>query len=142
MTLDVCVIGAGRMGGIHAATVAGLPGAQLVTIADPDVPRATALAERLGAEATDVHAAITEYAAKLEASDVPKLLLYAQPGMITPEPVVEWAKTWASIPFPFSNTQQRLLHRPQGPRIPSYLSIVTLLKSSAGYRLHASHRRD
>ncbi len=59
MTLDVCVIGAGRMGGIHAATVAGLPGAQLVTIADPDVPRATALAERLGAEATDVHAAIT-----------------------------------------------------------------------------------
>jgi len=43
-------------------------------------------------EPADVHAAVTEYAAKLEASDVPKLLLYAQPGMITLEPVVEWAK--------------------------------------------------
>ena len=59
MTLDVCVIGAGRMGGIHAATVARLPGARLVTIADPDLSRATALAEELGATASgDARASI------------------------------------------------------------------------------------
>ena len=60
MALDVCVIGAGRMGAVHAATIAALPGAHLVSIADPDLPRVTALAEELGTDATgDAHAAIT-----------------------------------------------------------------------------------
>jgi len=60
MVLDVCVIGAGRMGELHANSVAAHPGARLVTIADPDVDRAAANAASLGAEATsDVHAAIT-----------------------------------------------------------------------------------
>jgi myo-inositol 2-dehydrogenase/D-chiro-inositol 1-dehydrogenase len=51
------------MGAVHAATIAALPDARLVTIADPDLPRGTALAEDLDAEASaDAHAAITSYA--------------------------------------------------------------------------------
>ena len=39
----------------------------------------------------------TEYADKLEASDVPKLLLYAQPGMITPEPCGNSGKAFLGL---------------------------------------------
>ena len=43
-------------------------------------------------EPADVHAAITDYAQKLQESEIPKILFYAQPGMITQGPVVEWSK--------------------------------------------------
>ena len=86
MSLSVAVIGAGRIGTVHAHTLAGrIPGAQLVAIADPrlnaaralaqetDVERVEATAEPLIADpainavvicsSTDSHAALVERAA-------------------------------------------------------------------------------
>ena len=50
--LRVAVLGAGRIGKIHAANVAANPNAKLVTIADPTDGAAKSLAEQLGCEAT------------------------------------------------------------------------------------------
>jgi myo-inositol 2-dehydrogenase/D-chiro-inositol 1-dehydrogenase len=52
MALNVCVLGTGRMGTIHAATVAGHPGARVATIGDIDLGRAEAVAAQYGATAT------------------------------------------------------------------------------------------
>ncbi len=43
-------------------------------------------------EPADVHQAVASYGEKLQRSELPKLLFYATPGAITPEPVVEWCK--------------------------------------------------
>jgi haloalkane dehalogenase len=43
-------------------------------------------------EPADVHQAVASYGEKLQQSELPKLLFYATPGAITPEPVVEWCK--------------------------------------------------
>src|SRR5437660_12541505 len=50
--LRVAVLGAGRIGKIHAANVAGNPKAKLVTIADPYGTAASNLADHLGCEAS------------------------------------------------------------------------------------------
>src|SRR5437660_11300661 len=50
--LRVAVLGAGRIGKIHAANVAGNPKAKLVTIADPFGTAARNLADHLGCEAS------------------------------------------------------------------------------------------
>lgn len=60
MVLDVCLIGAGRMGAVHGASLAALPDARLVAVADSHEGRANELAARLDARATtDVRSAIT-----------------------------------------------------------------------------------
>lgn len=46
--LDIAVIGAGRIGRIHAGNVAAHPGARLVGVADPDAAAAAALAQATG----------------------------------------------------------------------------------------------
>lgn len=43
-------------------------------------------------EPADVNQAVISFSQKLQQSELPKLLFYATPGMITPEPVVEWCK--------------------------------------------------
>ena len=50
--LRIAVIGAGRIGKVHAATVAAHPQAQLVLVCDPDIDAAQALAGPLGARAS------------------------------------------------------------------------------------------
>lgn len=52
MTLNVCVLGTGRMGTIHAGTIAASPDARVAVIGDIDFGRAQALAGALGAEAS------------------------------------------------------------------------------------------
>jgi myo-inositol 2-dehydrogenase / D-chiro-inositol 1-dehydrogenase len=51
-SLNVAVIGAGRIGAVHAASVAGHRDARLVLVADPFTDAATTLAARHGARAT------------------------------------------------------------------------------------------
>ncbi len=58
--LRIAVIGAGRIGKVHAATVAAHPQAQLVLVCDPFIDAAKALAEPLGARASaDANEAFT-----------------------------------------------------------------------------------
>jgi myo-inositol 2-dehydrogenase / D-chiro-inositol 1-dehydrogenase len=84
MTLRLGLLGAGRIGKVHAAAVASVPGARLVAVADAFPEAAKALAEASGAETrdadaimgakdidavlittpTDLHAAMIEQAAK------------------------------------------------------------------------------
>ena len=49
--LKVAVVGAGRLGGLHARVLSGLPDAELVAVVDVDPERARALAEKHGARA-------------------------------------------------------------------------------------------
>lgn len=56
----VGVIGAGRIGRIHAANIAGHPRLRLAAVADPDADAAHALADRFGARATDVDTALAD----------------------------------------------------------------------------------
>jgi haloalkane dehalogenase len=51
-------------------------------------PRQTAI----GGEPKDVWDAVTEYSARLEASTLPKLMLYANPGALLTQEHVEWCK--------------------------------------------------
>lgn len=51
--MRIGLIGAGRIGAFHAATLRGLPGVGSVVIADADAARAGAVASRLGAELAD-----------------------------------------------------------------------------------------
>lgn len=46
----------------------------------------------LDGEPADVHEIITDYSQALQQSTLPKLLLYATPGGIVTEPVVQWAQ--------------------------------------------------
>ena len=58
----VVLIGAGNIAETHAAVLAGLPGAELTAVVDPDLARARNLAERFGAVATfpDVNSLLAE----------------------------------------------------------------------------------
>lgn len=47
--LDIAIIGAGRIGAVHAATIAAHPAARLTVVCDADPAAAQALAERYGA---------------------------------------------------------------------------------------------
>ena len=49
--LRTAVIGVGYLGQFHAEKYAQLPGLELVAVVDTDLPRAEALAERLGTRA-------------------------------------------------------------------------------------------
>lgn len=49
-TLRVAVVGAGRFGQLHVQKLAGLPGVQVVAVADPDLDRARHLAAQVGAQ--------------------------------------------------------------------------------------------
>ena len=55
--LDIAVIGAGRIGQIHARNIAAHQGARLVGIADPDAGAATRLAEACGTSVISLDAA-------------------------------------------------------------------------------------
>ena len=52
-TLRTAVVGAGKMGNIHAKVYRHLDGVELAAVADRDLERAEALAERYGCAATD-----------------------------------------------------------------------------------------
>ena len=54
------LIGAGRIGRIHAANLVALPGAELAFVADTDAAAAETLASRCGARIADVEAAIAD----------------------------------------------------------------------------------
>jgi myo-inositol 2-dehydrogenase/D-chiro-inositol 1-dehydrogenase len=56
--LDIAVLGAGRIGQIHAANIAAHPGAHLVGIADPDATAAARLATSLGSRTLSVEQAM------------------------------------------------------------------------------------
>src|SRR5579863_5287010 len=57
--LSIAVIGAGRIGRIHAPNVAAHPGARLAGVADVDAAAATRLAEACGARALSLDEAFT-----------------------------------------------------------------------------------
>ena len=67
--LRVAVLGAGRIGKIHAANVAGNPKAKLVTIADPYGSAARNLADHLGCEAS------LEPITEIERTDVDAIII-------------------------------------------------------------------
>ncbi len=56
MTLSVALLGAGRIGTVHAETLAGLSGIAVAAVADADEAAARRLAARLGAKVRDVAA--------------------------------------------------------------------------------------
>lgn len=49
MSVNFAVLGAGRIGRVHAQAIAGVPGARLIALAEPDATAARALAEAHGA---------------------------------------------------------------------------------------------
>ncbi|MGI9393234.1 MAG: inositol 2-dehydrogenase [Boseongicola sp.] len=58
MPLNIAVLGAGRIGQVHAAAVASVPDANLVAVSDPDSAAAESLRDRFGAEIksiADIH---------------------------------------------------------------------------------------
>lgn len=67
--IRIAVLGAGRIGQIHAANVAAHPLAQLVAVVDPIATSAQKLAERLGCEAS------TDAAATIARADVDAVVI-------------------------------------------------------------------
>lgn len=67
--IGIAVLGAGRIGKIHAANVAANPKAQLVAIADPFADAVNPLAEKLGTEA------MSDCMAAIERSDVDAVVI-------------------------------------------------------------------
>lgn len=59
---NVAVFGAGRIGRIHAANVAALPGVQLKYVSDPLAEAASGLAQQLGASVSSIDAALADKA--------------------------------------------------------------------------------
>lgn len=57
--LNVCLVGAGRIGRIHAANLSAHPGARLLAVVDVHAPSAQALAAEQGAEALSPAAAFS-----------------------------------------------------------------------------------
>jgi haloalkane dehalogenase len=47
---------------------------------------------RIAGEPADVAAAVSDYNAKLQRSEVPKLLLHATPGAVITAPLVDWCQ--------------------------------------------------
>jgi len=60
--LDIAVIGAGRIGQIHARNIAAHQGARLVGIADPDIGAASRLAQICGSQVISLDAAFSSQA--------------------------------------------------------------------------------
>ena len=56
--MRVALLGAGRIGAMHAEILCGLLGRAAVLVADPDADRARSVAEATGAEAADIGSAI------------------------------------------------------------------------------------
>ncbi|WP_321928836.1 inositol 2-dehydrogenase [Paraburkholderia guartelaensis] len=67
--IRIAVLGAGRIGRIHAGNAAAIPNARLVVVADPVAAAANSLAERLGCEAS------TDCMAVLQRSDVDAVVI-------------------------------------------------------------------
>jgi myo-inositol 2-dehydrogenase/D-chiro-inositol 1-dehydrogenase len=67
--IRIAVLGAGRIGKIHAANVAANPDAKLVVVADPFEESATSLAKRLGCDST------TDCLAAIERDDVDAIVI-------------------------------------------------------------------
>jgi len=67
--IRIAVLGAGRIGRIHAGNVAASPNAKLVVVADPVEKAATSLAERLGCEAS------TDASAVLDRDDIDAVVI-------------------------------------------------------------------
>lgn len=67
--IRIAVLGAGRIGKIHAANVAANPDAKLVVVADPVEAAAVALATKLGCEAS------TDCAAVIDRDDVDAIVI-------------------------------------------------------------------
>ena len=67
--VTIAIIGAGRIGAVHAATVASHPGARLVLVADPFAENAATVAARYGARST------TDVADVFAAGDVDAVII-------------------------------------------------------------------
>ena len=67
--IRIAVLGAGRIGRIHAGNVAASPNAKLVVVADPLESAAQSLATRLGCEAS------TDPAGVLERNDIDAVVI-------------------------------------------------------------------
>ena len=55
LTMRIGLIGVGRIGALHAATLMGLDCVEQVVVADTDSARATAVAKELGLESLPVN---------------------------------------------------------------------------------------
>ena len=62
MTIGICLIGAGRIGAIHAANIAAAADAQLLYVTDAHQPAADTLAAQYGATATELSRALADSA--------------------------------------------------------------------------------
>jgi len=62
MTHGICLIGAGRIGRIHAGNLAATPGLALKYVVDPVTDAAKSLADELGAAVTDLDTALADKA--------------------------------------------------------------------------------
>ncbi|HUG61292.1 MAG TPA: inositol 2-dehydrogenase [Methylomirabilota bacterium] len=60
--LNVGLLGAGRIAGVHATAISGHPGSRLVAVADINAAAAATLAGRFGAEARDTDAILADRA--------------------------------------------------------------------------------
>lgn len=60
MTAEICLVGAGRIGRIHASNIAALPGANVRYVVDVNPEAAQALADRVGAEAATLDIALAD----------------------------------------------------------------------------------
>ena len=58
--IGFCLLGAGRIGAIHAANIASRPDARLLRVVDVNAAAAAALAERYGAQISSVEAALDD----------------------------------------------------------------------------------
>jgi len=68
---QVAVFGAGRIGRIHAANLAALPGVQVKYVYDPIADSATSLAEQVGAKVSSIEAAFADPAIEVVAITSP-----------------------------------------------------------------------
>ncbi|WP_116368211.1 inositol 2-dehydrogenase [Parahaliea mediterranea] len=60
MTVGICLVGAGRIGAIHADNIAAAANARLVHVVDADAAAAEQLAQRHGASATELRLALDD----------------------------------------------------------------------------------
>src|SRR4051794_17377186 len=88
--IRTALVGCGKVGGIHAAALASLPGSELVAVCDGAADRAGAFAERYGGRAfTDVVAMLREVS--------PGAVLVATPHPLHAAPAVLAAEAGAHV---------------------------------------------